>query len=204
MTGGKLTLRQLLWGAEVSAGVASCVALASRNASSLTMIAGAPVQAIMNEAATALSEALDIGLGDILARAWIDSRKLLDAADPDMHGPDETILVPLAEHTIHSEHKPTLEFTIDGKAVCSLEFVVELALELQEVVLRIRAGRIRSVVGGSCHAKAALCCDGVELVTHETRDIALPLSVELAEGILIRSHRRPAATLDAQSSRSPA
>ena len=187
----KLTVRELLWGAGVSAGVAACIAVAGKNVGSLSAVAGAPLQAVMNEAAEALSEALDISLGDILATAWTDSQKIRDAADPAVHGPEQVILVPLAEHAIQSEHRPTLEFTIDARSVCSLEFIVELTLHLQEVVLRIRAGRIRSVVAGSCHATAALSCGGAELVRRETRDISVPVCVDLGEGIPIPT-RKPA------------
>ena len=183
MADHELTLKQLLWGAGVSAGIASCTALAVRNAGILGTLASGPFQAIMNEAAEALSGALDVSLADILGTAWTDSKKIREAADMNVHGPDETILVPLIEHTVHSEHKPTLQFTVDGASVCSLEFVVDLALHLKEAVLRIRAGRIRRVVGGFCHARAALSCGGAELVRRETRDIALPLCINLGEGI---------------------
>lgn len=189
MTDSKLTVRDLLWDAGVSAGVAACISSAAKNVDRLSAVAGAPLQAVMNEAAEALSEALDISLGDILATAWTDSQKIREAADPAVHGPEEVILVPLAEHAIQSEHRPTLEFTIDGRSICSLEFVVELTLALQAVVLRIRAGRIRSVVAGYCHAAAALSCSGAELVRHETRNIALPVSVDFGEGIRVPARK---------------
>ena len=184
-----LTLRELLWGTDVSTGIASTVGFAIEKAGALKAVAGAPVQAIVDEAAQALSEALDISLGELLAKAWVDSRRILEAANPDLHAPDETVLVPLAEHSIHSQHKPTLEFTVNGEAVCSIEFVVDLSLELQEVVLHIRGGRIRKLVGGSCHAQAALLCEGVELVRRETRDLSLPMSVDLGEGVSVPTHR---------------
>lgn len=184
-----LTLRELLWGTDVSTGIASTVGFAIEKAGALKAVAGAPVQAIVDEAAQALSEALDISLGELLAKAWVDSRRILEAANPDLHAPDETVLVPLVEHSIHSQHKPTLEFTINGEAVCSIEFVVDLSLELQEVVLHIRGGRIRKLVGGSCHAQAALLCEGVELVRRETRDLSLPMSVDLGEGVSVPTHR---------------
>ena len=187
-----LTLRELLWGTDVSTGIASTVGFAIEKAGALKAVAGAPVQAIVDEAAQALREALGISLGELLAKAWVDSRRILEAANPDLHPPDETVLVPLAEHSIHSQHKPTLEFTINGEAVCSIEFVVDLSLELQEVVLHIRGGRIRKLVGGSCHAVAALLCEGAELVRRETRDLALPMSVDLGEGVPVPTHRHAA------------
>ena len=145
----------------------------------------APLQAVMHEAAEALREALVVGLDDIVTTAWLDSRKLRDAADADMHDPEKIILVPLVEHAIRSEHKPTLEFTVNGRSVFSLVLTVELALQLQGIVLRVTAGRIRSVVAGSCHASATLSCGGAELVKRETRNIALPRCVDLGEGIPI-------------------
>ena len=187
MADTSLTLRELLWGREVSAGIAACLTQAAKSADKLG--AAAPLQAVMNEAAEAFSEALNVSLGDIVTTAWTDSHKIRDAADPEVHGPEEVILVPLLEHAIRSEHKPTLEFTVDGQSVFSLVFVVELALELQGVVLRIAAGRIRSVVGGSCHASATLSCGGLELVKRETRDITLPLCVDLGDGIPIPSRK---------------
>jgi hypothetical protein len=192
MAEATLTLRELLWGTDVTAGIASSVGFAIEKAGAFKAVAAAPVQSIINEAAQALGEALDISLGELLAKAWVDSRSILEAADPGLHRPDETVLVPLVEHSIHSQHKPTLEFTINGGAVCSIEFVVDLSLELQEVVLHIRGGRIRKVVGGSCHAQAALLCEGVELVRRETPDLALPLSVDLGEGVPIPTHRHAA------------
>lgn len=202
MADGAVTLKELLWGPDVRNGLASCLRRALGNVSALSGIAAAPIQAIMSEATEALGEALDVGLGDILAGAWNDSQKLRDAADPDVHGPEEIIFVPLVEHEIRSEHKPTLEFTLDGRTVCGLEFVVELALQLEGVVLRIKAGRIRSAVAGSCHASASLSCGGARLIGRETRDISLPLSVDLGEGILIptRKHASPSRLTAAKSS----
>lgn len=190
-----LTLRELLWDTGVSAGIALCLTQAVKSAGKLGGVATVPLEAVINEAAAALHEALDVSLGDILATAWTDSRKIRDAADPEMHGPDEVVIVPLLEHAIRSEHKPTLEFTVDGRSLFSLVFVVELALQLQQVVLRIKAGRIRSVVGGSCHASATLSCGGAELVRRDTRDIALPLCVDLGEGILVLSRGHASAPL---------
>ena len=97
--------------------------------------------------------------------------------------------MPLVAHEVRSEHGPTLEFTMDGRTVCSLEFVVELALQIEGVVLRIKAGRIRSMVGGSCHASASLSCGGARLIGRGTRDISLPLSVDLEEGVLIPTRK---------------
>ena len=192
MSEAVLTVKELLGGDEIGARLQSTIRTAVGRAQSLAMSGPLDLHPIANEAQRALASVLDISLGDILASAWATAGKLREAADPARHKPDETVLVPMLEHTVRSKQEPVLEFTCDGRKVFTLSVTVELVLRLMGVVLCVRGGRIREIASGTCSASATLSVAGVELAERTTPEIMLPMRVHLGSGIPIPKLQRRA------------
>jgi hypothetical protein len=190
MPDGVLTLKELLWGEELTANLHSSLVTAMRSDGALAAAAKLEFRPIMDEALAALGSALDISLGDILTSAWAKAAKLREAADPAQHSPQEVVLVPLLEHTIRSKQEPALDFTLNGKQVFSLKFAAEVTLELRGVILRVKAGRIREVAAGRANAAAKLSMGEATLAERSTADIALPLRISLGSGVPIPVPRK--------------
>jgi hypothetical protein len=178
-----MSLKELLWGEEVTANLHSSLKAAMLGNPALTE--AALLRPMMDEAHQELASAFNISLGDILTSAWVKAGKVQEAADPKLHAPEELVLVPLLEHTIRSKQEPALDFTVNGQQAASLKFTVELTVQLSGVILRIRASRIREVSAGKATATATLSIGEVKLAERKTQDIALPLCIKLGDGIPI-------------------
>jgi uncharacterized RDD family membrane protein YckC len=191
MSEAALTLNELLGGDEIRARLQATLRTAVGGARGVGAISPLDLNPIMGEAQKALASELNVTLNDILGSAWTTIGKLRSAADPTLHKPDETVLVPLLEHTVRSKQEPVLEFTYNGSRAFSLSFSVELVLRLVGVVLRVRGGRIREIASGTCTATASLSVVDVKVAERTTREIRLPLRVHLGSGIpIIGPHPR--------------
>lgn len=113
-------------------------------------------KALAEEIITKIGEALDVGLDELFASGWKKYEEIQVYADPALHPPEETILVPLADHTVQSSHNPRVELRIKDMLIGSISLDVQLALALEGVVLKIQAGRIREIRAGSGRAAGKL------------------------------------------------
>lgn len=128
---------------------------------------------------------LQLDLGGILLRAWKTYSELLNYTDPHRYPPERSYLVALAEHEVKSNHKPALEILVNGEVLGKIPFQVDLALVLKGVVLKIQAGRIKTVRTGSCQARGSLKCENLLLLEKKTQVIELPGLIDLGEGVAI-------------------
>ena len=188
MSEAELTLTELLGGEQIRAKLRSAIRAAA--ASAAAVLGPQDLRAILDQAEQALMSALNVNLNDILASAWSTVGKLREAADPARHKPDETVAVPLIEHSVRSKQEPELEFTYNGATVFTLACSVEVTLRLSGMVLRVRGGRIRQIASGTCSASAALSLAGAKLIEHTTRQINLPGRINLGSGIAIVGPQR--------------
>lgn len=149
--------------------------------------------AVREELNAKIGEVLGTGIDEVLVASWRKFQDFQEYADPAKHPPEETILVPLAEHTIRSSHHPHVDLMVKNVTIGSVHLVVELALALEGVVLKIQGGKIRDVRGGSCRASGTLLCSvetrlgAKELlnVEKETRKFELRGAIRLGDGIAI-------------------
>lgn len=130
-----------------------------------------------------IDELMDIPFAEIAAGAWDKYRLLRKYADPQKYSPAEVIEVPLATHTIRSEHKPYLEILVDDKVLGKVDFDIELELTLEGAVVAIRDGKIREIRVGSCEGSGSVKCENVTLAERKTRAFQLPGSIPLEDGI---------------------
>jgi len=132
-----------------------------------------------------IKELLDVKLQDILVGAWEKTQELLIYRDPEKYPPNDTILVHLVEHTINSELHPTLEVVVNELVVGKIKFIINLALNLKGVILKIKGGKIKEILPGSCKGKGSLAWEKFVLLEEETKTFILPQSLKLGEGIPI-------------------
>ena len=134
-----------------------------------------------------VGELLDVGISDILANAWNKSAALREQFEKSRQSPGESFLLPLAQHTIESEHKPSIEVLKNGKPVAKLVFTANIALTVEGAVLRIQNGEIREIQTGQVKGSGSLKCGGAVLVEKETQPIALPGRIVLREDAAARA-----------------
>jgi hypothetical protein len=106
-------------------------------------------------------ELLDIKLKDILESAWEKYQQVEQCLEQGKENPDDTYLVPVAEHTVVSEHHPKIEISLDEVSLGKVDFEILLKLELKGIILKIKGEKIIGVKTGSCKCKCSLSCEGI-------------------------------------------
>lgn len=134
-----------------------------------------------------LAELLNVKLVDVLVLAWKKYDALAEYADPSRHPPQETALVPLAEHTIRSQHHPYLEVLVDNRPVGRLTFDVTLALTLRGFLLQIQDAKITAIQTGSCQGSASVALEKAVIYEKKLDQIPLPGTIRLGEGVSLPS-----------------
>ncbi len=132
-----------------------------------------------------VSALLKIDTRAILLSSWGASKELLKYVNRDDYPPDEIVLLPLAEHTITSTHKPSLKPSIKNVPLTEIQFNVDLALTLKGVILKLQNGRIMELNIGSCEAKGAVKFKDFTIVEKDGEFPELLGSFDLGEGIPI-------------------
>jgi hypothetical protein len=141
--------------------------------------------AAFQEVIKQIEDLLNIRVVDIMTMAWNKYRALLKYTDKEKYSPNDTFLVPLAEHTIKSEHKPYLEILINDKSVGKIDFSINIALTLKGFILKIQDAKIKEIQTGTCKGKGTIKCEDVVIMEKETESFPLPGSIILGEGIPI-------------------
>jgi hypothetical protein len=132
-----------------------------------------------------VSDLLNINIMEILAGGWSKYSEFLQYLDKDQYPPDETVYVPLIEHTLTSKHSPSLQPVINEKSLGKIEFDVNLEFLLKGAILKIRDGRIMGAKIGTVEGKGDVQYDGFKLFEAESQPIGLPVNIDLNPGIPI-------------------
>lgn len=125
---------------------------------------------ILDEVMGTSSKLLEIGLKDILERAWEKYQEVEKYLDEEKFNTDETFLIPLLEHTIVSEHHPKIEIRIGETYVGKIDFELNLKLVLTGILLKISHGQIQGVKAGKCKSKGVFSCEGITLFEDESSE----------------------------------
>jgi hypothetical protein len=149
---------------------------------------------VVEDVTRRFGELLDIRLADIMAGAWCKYASLLRYADPRLHPPDESVVVPLAEHDIDSKHSPAIEVLMNNTPVLKLTFAVDLTLTVKGAVLRIQNARIREIRPGDVSAKGKIAFGPAVIAERKSGTLTLPGSIDLGEGFPIKPHSQRAAS----------
>ncbi len=139
--------------------------------------------AAFDEIKKSVEPLLDVEIPALLAAAWNKCRLLSKYLDRDRYPPDKTVMLPLAEHTVKSEHRPVIEIYLNEHLLGKVNFLVTVSLVLEGLTLKIRGGRIVEILTGSCTGKGTISCEDCLLVERATAPFALPGSIKLGDGI---------------------
>ncbi len=139
----------------------------------------------LREIVIKIVDLLDIPIPDILAKAWKKYTSLLEYLNKSEFSPDETVLVPLAEHTIESEHHPYIEVLANDVPIGKIEFEIDVALKLKGIVLKVRDRKIKEIQTGECEGSGTVKCENHIILEKKLGGISLPGSIDLGAGISI-------------------
>ena len=132
-----------------------------------------------------VSDLLKIDVHDILARGWRKYSEFLPYLNKDDYPPDKPAYVPLAEHTVVSEHSPSLNPVINNFSLGEIKFTINLEFLLKGAVLKIEDGKIMEAMIGTCEGKGNVQYGGFTILEMEGKEIAFPGSIDFGEGIPI-------------------
>jgi len=135
-----------------------------------------------------IEEMFHIDLIPTIVGAWNDLRELKECADRSKHPADETISLPLVDHTIETSFKPYLDIAIGELPAMRVGFEIAFDIELHGVTVKIQDAVIRTIRLGSCQAAAMVKCEGDTVFQRRTRMLDAPGELVLRKGIPIGSH----------------
>jgi hypothetical protein len=190
MADDSISLKPFLLGDPPDKGMSACIAAATA-ALSTGVVDPRRIDwsDIATEIGQKLEEMFDIRLTDVLAAAWKDYEALTECADPTKHPADETISLPMVDHSIETSLRPCLDIVIGPRPPIRIAFEISCGLELKGLVLKIQDAAIRAIRIGSCRAKGSVKCAGAVLIQRETKDLDLPGRIVLPRGIPIAPPR---------------
>ena len=135
--------------------------------------------AAMPDLAPKICELLDIKIPNILVAAWKKAEELQATLEKSRSAPEEVSYLQLAEHTIKSEHKPSIDMKIKSATVKKIELLVQLGFNLKGFVLKIQDGAIREMQTGHCEVKGTIKYGDLTIAEKKLEPIKLPLSIPI-------------------------
>lgn len=151
---------------------------------------GLPVpEKFFEEILKQLSELLNIDIRAVLLSVWAKSEEFGKFLNTEDYPPGEIVLVPLAEHTITSEHAPSLKSFLNKIPLAEMTFHINIELALKGAILKIQDGKIMGGTLGSCAGKGSITYgEDQVLLQKESEPWQLPGSIDLSDGIPIQEH----------------
>src|SRR6267143_1265648 len=137
--------------------------------------------ATLPDLAPKICELLDIKIPDVLAAAWKKVADIQAVLEKSKKTPDETFYLELAQHTINSEHKPSIDVKIKGATVKKIELVIQLGFNLKAFLLKIQNGAITEIQTGQCEAKGTIKYGGLTIAEKKLEPIKLPFSIQMSD-----------------------
>jgi hypothetical protein len=142
-------------------------------------------RAAMEEVIQGAQSLMNIKIEDVLLPAWKKYLSLRKYLDKDKYPPETTSMVPVAEHTVKSEHHPFLELLLNDTPVGRIDFTIAVTLVVKGMILVIRDGKIRGIKTGECRAKGTVSCENIVIVEKISEIVVLPGTIACDEGIPI-------------------
>jgi hypothetical protein len=139
----------------------------------------------MREIVIKIVDLLDIPIPDILTKAWRKYVSLQEYLDKSEFSPDETFLIPLAEHMIESKHHPYIEILTNDVPIGKIEFEIDVSLKLKGIILKVKNRKIKEIQTGECEGRGSVKCENHIILEKKLGEISLPGSIDLGEGISI-------------------
>lgn len=148
----------------------------------LIKVAGFHWHLLYTEILMKLNELLNIKVLDVFIDAWIKNDILKKHTQIKEASPDETILIPLAEHSIKSQHHPYLEILLNENVVAKVNFEIIVSFNVKGIILKIQNKKLIEISTGECMVEGDLICENIKIFEIELRKIELPGVIKLENG----------------------
>lgn len=132
---------------------------------------------------THLSELLNLDVRAILLTTWNKSSELLEYTDSKKYPPDKAFMLPLAQHSITSEHQPSLQLTLNKTPVGEIQLDIKLELVIKGAIIKIQNKRIMSFSVGTCQGNGLVHYGKLTLLEQKSGTFTLPGAFDLGAGI---------------------
>ena len=140
-------------------------------------IKGIKWSAAMSDLVPKICDLLEIKVDGVLLSAWKKAAEIKTLLEKSRQTPEETTYVELAEHTINSEHKPSIDVKLRGAKVKSIALLVQLGFKLRGFVLKIKNGGIIEMQAGQCEVKGTIKFSGLTIAEKKLAPIKLPFII---------------------------
>jgi hypothetical protein len=130
-----------------------------------------------------IRDILNLDILNIMVAAWKKQEKIRQFGDKEKYPADETFLVPLAEHTISSEHHPYIEVKVNNVPLARIEFRIDISLKLEGLVLNIQDGKLKKLFTGNCEGKGTVKYREQVILERTTGAIPFPGAIDFGEGV---------------------
>jgi hypothetical protein len=132
-----------------------------------------------------LIDLLDIEVVKIIVKSWIDNDFFQQINQIKDAQPNETIIIPLAQHTITSTHNPYIEIIYNGKVVHTINFEVNVDFHFKAVNLSFQNKKLKEISSGECSINGEFLCEKIKFLEAEIKKVNLPGMLNLGDGISI-------------------
>jgi hypothetical protein len=127
-------------------------------------------------------ELFDIPIPEIFLASWKKANAVQSVLEESRQSPETVMNIELGEHTIVSQHKPSIEVKIQNATVKKLEFTLRLGFILKGFNLKIKNGEIREIQTGVCEARGTVEYDKLTIAEKKLAPIKLPGSIKVSDG----------------------
>jgi hypothetical protein len=142
-------------------------------------IKGIKWSAAMSDLVPKICDLLEIRVDGVLLAAWKKASEIRTVLEKSRQTPEETTYVELAEHTINSEHKPSIDVKLRGAKLKTIALLVHLGFNLQGFVLKIKNGSIIEMQAGKCDVKGTIKFSGLTIAEKKLAPIKLPFIIPI-------------------------
>lgn len=146
--------------------------------------------AVSSRAGAVVAGLLEMDLLDVLKLGWQKHARLRTAAVRTRETPGSEEVVDLLTHTIRSTHMPRLEVYFDETLIATVDFELELRIDVDALVAEVSDGRLVAVGAGQAELGAEFSCEGIP-VKAVTRIVDLSARIELDPGVDLLANAAP-------------
>jgi hypothetical protein len=129
----------------------------------------------------------DVSLPDLLISTWKKAEDLQRLLDESRKSPQEAMFIELAQHTISTEHHPSIEIRVKNIPLPKrIDFTVLLSLTVKGFVLTIQGGKITELRTGSCEGTGSIAFESLPIAEKQLQPIMFPGVISIP-GVISRA-----------------
>lgn len=128
-----------------------------------------------------IAESLRLPFRGVIVGAWEKERMIEETLDASRETPAETVLLPLTEHTITSEHHPRIDLMVNGRPIYTIVLDILIQITLEGCVLTIRNGKMLQADIGDFRAGATVAYGDTILLEQESEPLDVPGTIHFEE-----------------------